>query len=178
MKLNEILQSERIHFFWSGIDAVSAGKAFIAINQWIKKPSSKQFPTLFINSPGGTLPDTWALIDLIESSGIKIRTVGMGMISSAALLLLMAGTKGQRYALPKTFFMSHHFCWPFAQKPDYLELKERRNAEDFIFQGMKKFFVSHSNLNKRSVQNFLCAQDKYFDVSEALKAGFIDGILK
>jgi len=178
MKLTEVLQSERIHFFWSGIDAVSAGKAFIAINNWIKKPSSKQFSTLFINSPGGTLSDAWALVDLIESSGVKIRTVGMGMISSAALLFLMAGTKGERYALPRTLFMSHHFRWPFAQKPDYLELKTRRAAEDFIFQTMVDFFVSHSNLTRRSVQNFLAAQDKHFDAKEALKAGFIDRILK
>ena len=178
MKLVEVLKSERIHYFWSGIDAVSSGKAFISLNNWIKNPSSKQIATLFINSPGGTLSDTWALVDLIENSGMEIRTVGMGMISSAALLLLMAGTRGQRFALPRTFFMSHHFRWPFAERPDYLELKERRIAEDFIFQSMERYFITHSKLNRRTVNRFLNSQDKYFEAKEALEAGFIDEIIK
>lgn len=65
--------------------------------------------TIYINSPGGSLNDSLALIDVMRSSRIPIRTIGMGQIVSAAFLIFSAGTKGERYIFKNTSIMCHQF---------------------------------------------------------------------
>ena len=56
--------------------------------------------TLVINSPGGSLHDAFALIDIMKGSQIPIRTIGLGLVASAGLLIFMAGEKGKRTLTP------------------------------------------------------------------------------
>lgn len=61
--------------------------------------------TIFLNSPGGSAPDGFAIYDLIESCPCHVTIVGMGQICSMAPIIMLAGDV--RIALPNTTFMVH-----------------------------------------------------------------------
>lgn len=88
---------------------------------------------LWINSPGGMLEEMWAIHDVIRTMRSDVVTVGIGNISSAACLLLAAGT-GVRYVMPHASFMWHggttditpDMVWPEAR--DRMAWEEREAA--------------------------------------------------
>jgi ATP-dependent Clp protease protease subunit len=63
--------------------------------------------TFFINSSGGRVIDTLALHDLIINLPLEVRTVGLGVVASMAVLLLASGKRGQRYLFPNTTIHIH-----------------------------------------------------------------------
>ena len=65
--------------------------------------------TLYINSTGGSLNDSFALIDMMRNSKCPIRTVGIGSICSAAFMIFSSGSKGQRYIAKNTSIMCHQY---------------------------------------------------------------------
>ena len=64
-----------------------------------------------ICSPGGQMPECFALIDIMKGSRIPIHTVGLGCIASCGLLLFITGEKGYRTLTPNTSILSHQFSW-------------------------------------------------------------------
>jgi ATP-dependent Clp protease, protease subunit len=61
---------------------------------------------LWVNSPGGDITGMWAIYDIIQNANNRVNTIGIGEISSAAVLLLTCGT-GIRYAMPNALLMHH-----------------------------------------------------------------------
>ena len=66
---------------------------------------------LSICSDGGDMSVAFALIDVMRSSKLDIKTVGIGQIASAGLLIFLAGTPGRRTLTPNTSILSHQFSW-------------------------------------------------------------------
>jgi ATP-dependent Clp protease protease subunit len=66
---------------------------------------------LMICSEGGDLSAAFALIDVMRSSRLPVKTVGLGQIGSAGLLIFLAGTPGRRVLTPNTSILSHQFSW-------------------------------------------------------------------
>jgi len=62
---------------------------------------------IIINSEGGLCTAGFAIIDLIEWSGLPVHTTGIGQIASMGLLVFMAGRKGTRLLTPRTSILSH-----------------------------------------------------------------------
>ena len=83
--------------------------------EWIFRnnlsPSQPEYLTLILNSGGGSVTDAFALIDTMRGSGIPIHTIGLGEVSSAALMIFMAGAKGHRTLTPNTSILSHQYSW-------------------------------------------------------------------
>lgn len=81
--------------------------------QWIVESNfSESRPdvlTLVVCSAGGELASAFAVIDVMRGSHIPIRTIGLGQIASAGLMIFMAGSKGHRILTPNTSIMSHRF---------------------------------------------------------------------
>ena len=79
--------------------------------EWILKNNitrgTFEYLTLIINSGGGSVGDAFALIDTIKGSVIPVHTIGLGEISSAALMIFMAGHKGKRVMTPNSSILSH-----------------------------------------------------------------------
>jgi ATP-dependent Clp protease protease subunit len=63
--------------------------------------------TIFINSPGGSADSGFAIYDMIRFVRPPIRTVVNGLCASAAILVFLAGDKGQRFSLPESRFLIH-----------------------------------------------------------------------
>ena len=66
---------------------------------------------LLVNSPGGSVPDGFAILDIMEWSTLPIRTTGLGVLGSMALLVFMAGAKGNRVLTPRVSVLSHRYSW-------------------------------------------------------------------
>ena len=66
---------------------------------------------LMICSEGGDVAAAFALIDVMRSSKLPIKTVGLGQIASAGLLIFLAGEPGRRVLTPNTSILSHQFSW-------------------------------------------------------------------
>ena len=80
----------------------------------ISKNLTKPYPKylqIVINSGGGDLQAAFALIDTMKGSAIPVRTVGLGCVASAAVLIFISGEKGYRVLTPNTSILSHQFSW-------------------------------------------------------------------
>ena len=83
---------------------------WILHENYISKKKRKEL-LLMICSEGGDMGAAFALIDVMRSSAIPIKTVGLGMIASAGLLVFISGTKDRRVLTPNTSILSHQFSW-------------------------------------------------------------------
>lgn len=74
---------------------------------WKMNAKSHEPITLIINTDGGDSSDMFALCDVLKTCNSIIRTIGIGDVLSAGILLLAAGTKGYRFIGPSTTIMTH-----------------------------------------------------------------------
>ena len=83
---------------------------WILHENFVAKKKRKEL-LLMICSEGGDMSSAFALIDVMRSSVIPIKVVGLGQIASAGLLIFLAGTPGRRTLTPNTSIMSHQYAW-------------------------------------------------------------------
>ena len=83
---------------------------WILHENFVAKKKRKEL-LLMICSEGGDMSSAFALIDVMRSSLIPIKAVGLGQIASAGLLIFLAGTPGRRTLTPNTSIMSHQYAW-------------------------------------------------------------------
>jgi len=144
--------------------------------QWEEKEKTKfSMPTLFINSGGGQLKECWAIIDILKTLNLPIRTVGLGSIESGALLLFTAGT--ERIIGLHASCMIHHYQWPFTAHPSYNQLKARRKPEDILKKQVEDFYIKQTKLSRTDLQKFFLEGDKFFTAKEAIQWGFAHKLL-
>lgn len=146
---------------------------------WILSRNFSKSPpellNLVINSGGGELPSAFAIIDVMQTSAVPIRTVGLGEIQSAGLMIFMAGTKGERVLTPNTSIMSHQYSHGSIGKHN--ELVAIRKEFDLLYGRMMKHYKKHLNLSEADIKKYLLpSEDIYLSAKEALKLGICDRI--
>lgn len=100
------LLKDRIVFIGTGIDDQVAN-VVVAQLLFLRMEDPKKEISMFINSPGGYITSGLAILDTMRFLGCDIKTYCIGQASSMASVLLAAGTKGKRYALPNSRVMIH-----------------------------------------------------------------------
>jgi ATP-dependent Clp protease, protease subunit len=100
------LLKERIIFLGGPIDDHTAN-IIIAQLLFLESEDSKKDVSLYINSPGGSVTATLAMLDTMNYVRADISTVCVGIAASGAALLLAGGAKGKRFALPHAEVMIH-----------------------------------------------------------------------
>ncbi len=100
------LLSERIVFLGTPIDD-AVGNLIMAQLLHLESEDPEKDINLYINSPGGDIPALFAIYDTMEYVRPDVSTICMGQAASAAAVLLLAGTKGKRYALPHSRVLLH-----------------------------------------------------------------------
>jgi len=135
-------------------------------------PSSNTI-TLFINSPGGSVTDGWAIIDIMETSHIGIQTVGIGEIASMGALIFVAGDRGKRILSRNSFVMTHQFAGVIAGKAH--EMIAVRKVHDKLENQFISHFVKHTKMSAKQVRDILLREsDTWLEPKEALKYGLCD----
>lgn len=132
--------------------------------------------TIIVNSPGGSLSETDALLDVMANSRLPVHTVGLGLCCSAGTMLLAAGAKGHRVVGPSTQIMIHQYAWGTEGK--HQELVTHRKAEDDTHKKMVAFWQRHSRYHKAAdVEKYLLpSQDVWLTPEEAVRHGVVDRI--
>jgi len=100
------LLKERIVFLGTPIDDTVANLIMAQLLHLESEDPDKDI-NLYINSPGGEITGLFAIYDTMQYIKPDIMTICMGQAASAAAVLLAAGTKGKRYALPHARIMIH-----------------------------------------------------------------------
>jgi len=138
-------------------------------------PVKKKELLLMICSEGGDLASAFALIDVMNSSAIPIKTVGLGQIASCGLLIFMSGERGRRVLTPNTSILSHQFSW--ANEGKAHELFATIREYELTQKRMLELYRRCTDLNDAQIKEYLLpAQDRWLDADEALKLGICDTI--
>jgi ATP-dependent Clp protease protease subunit len=130
--------------------------------------------SLYINSPGGDATACWAILDTMQYIKSPVSTIGMGLVASAGAVILAAGEKGKRFALPNTSIMIHQ---PSAGAKGQITDMEIQLAE--FQKNKKKLTKKMAEFTGRKEKELFDAmeRDNWMDPEEAKKFGLIDDVL-
>ena len=129
---------------------------------------------LYINSPGGTVTAGLAIYDTMQYIRPDIATICMGQATSMGALLLAAGAKGKRYALPHARVMIHQpLGGAQGQATDIdIQAKEIMKIKELIH----KILVKHTGQNMEKIRQDT-ERDYFMDAEEAMRYGIVDRII-
>jgi ATP-dependent Clp protease protease subunit len=161
-----------------GIDneAVKPVIEWILYENFVRKKKIKEL-LLMICSEGGDVTAAFALIDVMQSSKIPIKVVGLGEISSAGLLIFLAGQPGRRILTPNTSILSHQFSWESSGKVH--ELFATVKEFELTQQRMVDHYRICTKLDDDTIRKVLLPpQDVYLSADEALSYSICDHVAK
>jgi ATP-dependent Clp protease, protease subunit len=130
--------------------------------------------TIYINSPGGYVSSGLAIYDTIQFIKPAVSTICIGQASSMAAILLAAGTKGKRYALPHSRVMLHQPLGGAGGQASDIAIHAKEIVR--IKDTLNDILVKHTGQTKEVIQRDT-DRNFYMDAAEALKYGVIDEIL-
>jgi ATP-dependent Clp protease protease subunit len=132
-----------------------------------------QVLNLVINSPGGDITAANAIIDVMRGSHIPIRTIGLGQIASAGLMIFIAGEKGMRTITENTSIMSHVYSWGSSGKNH--ELIAAVKEFDLTTKRMISHYKKCTGLTEKEIiKHLLPKEDVYLCADDAIKFGICD----
>ncbi|MHC4572744.1 MAG: ClpP family protease [Planctomycetota bacterium] len=174
MSLDDMLLENRIVFL---IGDISYARAAEVIMKMLYLDNLKRDTeiSLYINSPGGTVDDTMAIYDTIRFVGSPVATYCIGRAQSGAAIILAAGTKGRRFALPHAKVMLHQpWGGVTGQAADIkIQAEEILKAKTVINGILAKH--TGQTLEKIAAET---ERDRYMTAEEACQYGLIDEVLK
>ncbi len=168
------LLKDRIIFLGEPIDDAVAN-TLIAQLLFLDAESSKDDIKIYINSPGGSVTSAMAMYDTIQHVKANVATICIGQAASAAAVLLSAGTKGKRYALPNARIMIHQVAGGMEgrQKDVEIQAKEMLRIKDQVNQILAK----HTGQTVKKIETDT-DRDYFMTAEEAKKYGIIDKIIQ
>ncbi|MFS0784345.1 ATP-dependent Clp endopeptidase proteolytic subunit ClpP [Bacillus sp. 1P06AnD] len=130
--------------------------------------------SIYINSPGGATSAGFAILDTMNFIKPAVSTICIGMAASFGALLLMAGEKGKRYALPNSEVMIHQPLGGARGQATEIEISARRIL--VLKEQINKMIADLTGQPLEQVKHDT-DRDYYMDAEEALKYGIIDAVL-
>ena len=130
--------------------------------------------SLWINSPGGSVPAMLAIHDAMQLVPNDVSTLALGLACSAGQFLLTAGTHGKRYALRHSRILMHQGSAGIGGTAVDIELQ----AEDLrhMVQTVLGLVAEHTGQPVERIRED-SARDRWYSAEQALEYGFIDGVL-
>ena len=130
---------------------------------------------MYINSPGGSMTSMMAIYDTMQYIQPDIQTYCLGQAASAAAVLLAAGTKGKRMALPNSRILIHQPAVEsgYGQSSD-LEIQAREILR--MRTAMERVIAAHTGKDEDQVRRDV-ERDKFFTAEEAKEYGLVDEVL-
>ena len=168
------LLKDRIVFLGGHIDDNSAN-LIIAQLLFLASQDPKKDIFLYVNSPGGSVTSTLAIMDTMNHIKPDVCTVCVGLAASGGAMVLSNGKKGKRYALPNADIMIH--------QPSSLTegtASDMKITVEYILaikERLNKILAKNTGKTIDVIQNDV-ERDFYMDANEAKKYGIIDNIHK
>lgn len=168
------LLEERIIFLAGPIDDYLTNLVIAEILLLASKDSQRDIK-LYINSPGGSVTSGLAIYDTMQFVSCDVSTICIGMAASMAAVLLAAGSKGKRFALPNSEVMLHQVAGNIGGQASEIEIGARQILK--IKQKLNHILSKHTNKPLKTVEKDT-DRDFYLSSEEAKKYGIIDEVIK
>ena len=166
------------HSFFLMMEEISLNTCKTAVEWILEANFTEERPemlNLIITSPGGDLNAAFALIDVMRGSAIPVRTIGLGQIASAGLMIFIAGENGQRILTPNTSILSHQYSWGAIGKEH--ELFATIKEFDLTTKKMIAHYKKCTGLSEKQIREILLPpQDVWLSGAEAKKLGLCDDV--
>lgn len=168
------LLRERIIFLGGVIDD-NVANSVIAQLLFLENSDPKKDITIYINSPGGSVTSTMAIYDAMQFVKSDISTVCVGMAASGAAVILAAGKKGKRLALPNSEVMIHQVMGEAGGQASDIEISAKHIMK--IKQNLNKILAKHTGQKIDKIEKD-SDRDYYMSSKEAEEYGLIDKIIE
>lgn len=167
------LLKERIIFIGTPIDDTVANLVMAQL-LFLEAEDAKKDINLYINSPGGIVSSGLAIYDTMQFIAPSMSTICIGMAASMAALLLAAGEKGKRYALPHARVMIHQPEGAYAGQASDIAIHAKEVLT--IREILNEIFAKHTD---QAIEKIAKDTDRNYFMSsgEAKKYGIIDEIM-
>lgn len=174
MTLDDMLLDNRIIFMIGEINYRMATEVIMKLLYLDNLKSGIEI-NLYINSPGGSVDDTMAIYDTMRFIGSPVATYCIGRAQSGAAIVLAAGTKGRRHALPHAKVMLHQPWGGVTGQAEDIRIQ----AEEILKakQTINDLLAKHTGLTPEKIAEET-ERDKYMTAEEAKEYGLIDDVLK
>jgi len=168
------LLKDRIIFIGTGINDEIANLV-IAQLLFLEKEDSAKDIDLYINSPGGSVTAGLAIYDAMQILKPDVSTICVGQASSMGAVLLCAGAKGKRYALPNSRILIHQPSAGFQGQATDIDIQAKEILK--IRQRLNEIISSHTG---QAVEKIAAdtERDYFMAPDEAKEYGLIDQILQ
>ena len=166
-----------IHYLNGELNEENIAKAI----KWIltanlqKKPKRKL--TLYVNTVGGDLYESFALIDVMKNSHHNVYTIGIGAVMSAGFLICASDKQGERYIGKNTGIMNHQHSDTMDSKMHDMkaQMKENGNCEQRCMQILREATgMSVQEVNAKFIKN---PSDQYYTAKQLVDLKVADHIL-
>ncbi len=167
-----LLLKERIVFLGTPINDQVAN-LIVAQLLFLDREDGEKDINFFINSPGGQVYSGMAIYDTMQMINAPIATFAVGLTASFGTLLLLAGTKGKRYALPNATIHMHQPLGGAQGQASDIEIQAREILR--LKTTLNNIIMRHTNMTEEQVLKYT-DRDIYFTAEQAKELGVIDSI--
>lgn len=167
------LLKDRIIFIGSGIDDHVAN-AVIAQLLFLESEDPDKDVNLYINSPGGVVTAGMAIYDTMQFIKCDISTICLGQSASMAAVLLAAGAKGKRYALPNSRILIHQPLGGMQGQASDIDIHAREILR--VRECLNEILARHTGQDIKRIEHDT-DRDYFMSSQQAQEYGLIDKVV-
>ena len=167
------LLQDRIIFLGTAIDD-GVANSIIAQLLFLENQNPEKDIKLYINSPGGSVTAGLAIYDTMQYIKPDVSTICIGIAASMGAVLLTAGAKGKRFALPNAEVMIHQVLGGVQGQATDIKIHAERILE--MKDSLNKILAKHTGQPLKTVENDT-ERDNFMSAKEAKEYGLIDSVI-
>ncbi len=142
---------------------------------YLEKEDPERDVLLYINSPGGAVSAGFAIYDTMQFIRSDVATYCLGMAASMAAVILAAGTKGKRFALPNSTILLHQLAGGFKGQASDIDIHAKEILR--LKQLLNDILAKHTGQDLATVERDT-DRDYFMTPEEAVAYGIIDEVVK
>lgn len=169
-----LLLKERIIFLGTEINDQVANLV-VAQLLFLDREDSEKDISIFINSPGGAVYAGMAIYDTMQMIDAPVATFAVGSTASFGTMVLLAGTKGKRHALPNATIHMHQVLGGAQGQATEIDIQAREILR--IKEMTNQIVVKHTRMSPEDVIRYT-DRDNYFTAEQAKGLGVVDEIIQ
>ncbi|MEE8169906.1 MAG: ATP-dependent Clp protease proteolytic subunit [Phycisphaerae bacterium] len=174
MSIEDLLLENRIIFLAGPINERTASIVIMRL-LYLQSVKSAQDINLYINCPGGMVDQTLAIYDTMRFLQCDIATYSIGQAASGGAVILAAGTKGKRYALPNSKIMLHQPWGGITGQAEDIRIQAEEILRDK--RTINEILARHSGKSADEIESET-ERDRFMTAVEAKEWGLVDEILE
>ncbi len=167
------LLNDRVVFLGEQIDDAVANTV-VAQLLHLESADPEKDISLYINSPGGSVTAGMAILDTMKYIKCDVSTICLGQCASMAAVLLSAGTKGKRYALPNSRVMIHQPSGGAEGQQTEIEIIAKEIK--FIRERLNGILAEATGQDIETIQHDT-ERDNFMNADEAKEYGLVDAVM-